>query len=156
MLSRYRAEELFADLLPRQILQLMMQYTVQAAYAEPLLHHDINHVEQFLFPASLVAQGFYYSPRHRHQASSTRAKVYLGAHVAQRNAVDDDHEGRLLALSNAILLCIQVGDYLQGAFEDNWGARADISTAVVCLKLVMPLLGFGMEELEGAVEALQL
>lgn len=136
-------KELCAGLKPRHVLQIMLQFTVRAVYAEPLIEREIESMERLLFPVSMVAQGVHSVPLARHYANEQWGKARL-------SVLRDDGSGRLTSALHSVYQCQIVAEELQRTFQERQTPSWDkiMLSAYQCFNRVLPLLGWDRQDLE--------
>lgn len=142
-------KELCAQLKPRQILQVMLSYTVQAAYSEVRLKQEIDSIERVLFPPAMVAQGSHYVPLERHYVNEKWAQARI-------KLVRDDGSGRVTSIDNGIYQCLTLAEELQRSYQEYKEPSQDkiMLCAYECFNRILPVLGLNIEDLVDAVRDL--
>lgn len=134
------------QLMPRQVLQIMLQFTVKAVYAEHRLQQEIDTIERVLFPPAMVAQGDYSVPLARHHINEQLARARI-------KLVRDDGTGRVTSIDHSIYQCLIAAEELKHARDDLRDVSGDkvMLAAYECFNRILPVLGYGVEELGDAV-----
>lgn len=136
-------KELCANLKPREVLQVMLNFTARAVYAEPLIEREIESLERLLFPVAMVAQGVHTVPLVRHYANEQWGRARL-------SVLRDDGSGRLTSAIHCVYQCQIAAEELQRTFDDHQAPSWDklMFAAYDCFNRVLPLLGWDRQDLE--------